>query len=521
MYTAYVGLKKLLFEKLVLVMKKILINYNPWETRVAIVRDSKLENLFLGQATDGELERSFFKGKVLKVLPGIQTAFVDIGQAKAGFLHISEIDHEFAMGPDVAVDDSLDEEVVKPRAFLEKPDISKILREGEDLLVQVSKEPVDEKGAKLKTCFTLPGRFVVLTPNIPRIGVSKKIENKEERARLKEVITKHLPEGMGAVIRTNAEGKTESELQKDLSFLISDWHEILNNYSRSQSPARLYEDVDISLQVVRDHLDTEIDEIITDSALNQNEIYSYLSKVAPEFKYKVKFFSEQADLFERYDIDRQVARSLERKVTLKSGGSIVIEMTEALTVIDVNTGKFTGKGNLEETILKTNMEAACEIVLQLKLRNIGGLIVIDFIDMNNSKNRLKLVSYFEQTLKDLDKFQSVVLQVSEFGIVQMTRKRSGKTLMRLLTDVCHCCHGLGRLSSIRAETYEILRKVTLKFQQMKDVRSYFFEVNPAVFNFLSRSEFNSILAIEQRFNCALTLVSKESIARHDFRLKEK
>lgn len=501
-------------------MKKILINYNPWETRVAIVRDGKLENLFLGQATDGELERSFFKGKVLKVLPGIQTAFVDIGQPKAGFLHISEIDHDLAMGPDVAIDEGVDEEVVK-KPFFEKPDISKILHEGEDLLVQVSKEPVDEKGAKLKTCFTLPGRFVVLTPNIPRIGVSKKIENKEERARLKEVITKHLPEGMGAVIRTNAEDKSEGELQKDLSFLISDWHEILNNYSRSQAPARLYEDVDISLQVVRDHLDTEIDEIITDSTLNQSEIYSYLSKVAPEFKYKVKYFSEQTDLFGRYDIDRQVARALERKVMLKSGGSIVIEMTEALTVIDVNTGKFTGKGNLEETILKTNMDAASEIVLQLKLRNIGGLIVIDFIDMNNSKNRLKLVSYFEQTLKELDKFQSVVLQVSEFGIVQMTRKRSGKTLMRLLTDVCHCCHGLGRLLSIRSESYEILRRVTLEFQQMKEIKTYFFEVNPAVFEFLSRSEFNSILAIEQRFNCALTLVSKDTIQRHDFRLKQK
>src|SRR3990167_9727663 len=200
-------------------MKKILVNHNPWEIRVAIVRDNVLENLFLGQTTDTELERSFFKGKVIKVLPGIQTAFVDIGQVKAGFLHISEIDHDLAMGPDIAIDESL-EEAVRPKLAFEKPDISKILHEGEDLLVQVSKEPVDEKGAKLKTCFTLPGRFVVLTPNIPRIGVSKKIENKEERVRLKEIIVKHLPAGMGAVIRTNAEGKLEGELQKDLSFLI-------------------------------------------------------------------------------------------------------------------------------------------------------------------------------------------------------------------------------------------------------------------------------------------------------------
>lgn len=509
-------------------MKKILINHNAWETRVAIVRDSKLENLFLGQTTDTELERAFFKGRVLKVLPGIQTAFVDIGQERAGFLHISEIDHDLALNRVVGLDQieelkDVDDEQPKPRVSSEKIDISKILHEGEELLVQVSKEPVDEKGAKLKTCFTLPGRFIVLTPNIPRIGVSKKIEDRTERVRLKELLVKHLPEGMGAVIRTNAEGKTEEEIYKDLSFLISDWNLILNSYGKSAAKTKLHEDVDISLQVVRDHLDAEIDEIITDSASNQDAIYRYLSKVAPEFKYKIKLYNDSGDLFERYEIDRQVFAALEKKVMLKSGGSIIIETTEALTVIDVNTGKFTGKGkgNLEDTILKTNLDAAREIVLQLKLRNIGGLIVIDFIDMSNMKNRLKLVSVFEQTLKELDKFQSVVLQVSEFGIVQMTRKRSGKTLMRLLTDVCHSCNGLGRLPAVRAESYEVLRKVKMFLASKKEAKHYLFEVNKAVFDFLVSSEFNSVLDIEQQFGCVLTLVSKDTIHRHDFRLKEK
>lgn len=508
-------------------MKKILINQSPWETRVAIIRDNKLENLFLGQATDIELERAFFKGRVLKVLPGIQTAFVDIGQERAGFLHISEIDHDLALSPIVEADsldelkDVDDEPAPKPKVSSERADISKILQEGQELLVQVSKEPVDEKGAKLKTCFTLPGRFIVLTPNIPRIGVSKKIEDRTERVRLKELLVKHLPEGMGAVIRTNAEGKTEEEIHKDLFFLIADWNSITSGYVKAAAKTKLHEDVDISLQVVRDHLDGEIDEIITDNARNQDEIYRYLSKVAPEFKYKIKLYSESGDLFERYDIDRQVAAALDKKVMLKSGGSIIIETTEALTVIDVNTGKFTGKGNLEETILKINTEAAREVVLQLKLRNIGGLIVIDFIDMSNQKNRLKLVSYFEQTLKDLDKFQSVVLQVSEFGIVQMTRKRSGKSLMRLLTDLCHCCSGLGRLPAVRAESYEVLRKVKLFLSQKKDSKSYLCEVNKAVFDFIASSEFNSILELEKQFGCVLTLVSNDKISRHDFRLKAK
>lgn len=507
-------------------MKKILINHSPWETRVAIVRDNVLENLFLGQTTDTELERAFFKGKVIKVLPGIQTAFVDIGQDRAGFLHVSEIDHDLAinriMGPDQAEELKDTDEESKPKVSSEQLDISKILHEGEDLLVQVSKEPVDEKGAKLKTCFTLPGRFIVLTPNIARIGVSKKIEDRTERVRLKEFVVKHLPAGMGAVIRTSAEGKTESEIQKDLNFLISDWNTILTSYANATSKTKIYQDVNITLQVIRDHLDTDIDEIITDSKQNHDEIYKYLSKVAPEFKYKVKTCTDTNDLFERYDIDKQIKEALEKKVVLKSGGSIIIETTEALTVIDVNTGKFTGKGNMEDTILKTNLEAAREVVLQLKLRNIGGLIVIDFIDMSNQKNRLKLVSFFEQTLKELDKFQSVVLQVSEFGIVQMTRKRSGKTLMRQLTDLCHCCAGLGRLPSVRAESYKILRSLKVQLQQKQlSKKQLIFEVNQAVFEFISSIEFNSILELEREFGCSITLVSNDQIERHSFKIREK
>lgn len=506
-------------------MKKILVNHNPWEIRVAIVRNNILENLFLGQTTDTELERAFFKGKVIKVLPGIQTAFVDIGQERAGFLHISEIDHDLAINRIMGTDQveelkDLDDEP-KSKVSSEKLDIAKILHEGEDLLVQVSKEPVDEKGAKLKTCFTLPGRFIVLTPNIPRIGVSKKIEDRNERVRLKEIIVKHLPAGMGAVIRTSAEGKDADEIQKDLNFLISDWNSIIKSYETISTKSKIYEDVNIALQVIRDHLDADIDEIVTDNKKHYDDIYQYLSKVAPEFKYKVKLHADASDLFEKYNIEQQIKEALEKKVVLKSGGSIIIETTEALTVIDVNTGKFTGKGNLEETILKTNLEAAKEIVLQLKLRNIGGLIVIDFIDMNNQKNRLKLVTFFEQTLKELDKFQSVVLQVSEFGIVQMTRKRSGKTLMRQLTDVCSCCSGLGRLPSVRAESYKILRTLRMQLQQKRVAKKQLFlELNQAVFEFISSIEFNSILELEQEFNCAITMISNDQIDRHSFKIKE-
>ncbi len=501
-------------------MKKILINENPWETRVAIIREGKLENVFYGQSTDKVIERSFFKGNVSKVLPGIQTAFVDIGQERAGFLHVSEIDRDLAANRIMGSDQVEIDEDVRPKVAPEKVDISKILTEGEDLLVQVSKEPVDEKGAKLTTCFTFPGRFVVLTPNIPRIGVSKKIEDRQERLRLKEVVSKHLPTGMGAVIRTSAEGKSEGDIYKDLSFLIADWNHILTQYTKANSKSKIYEDMDISLQVVRDHLDDEVEAIITDSKSNHDLLYKYINKVVPDHRFKVKLYKQKSVLFEHYNIDDQIELALEKKVQLKSGGSIVIDTAEALTVIDVNTGKFIGKRNLEETILKTNLEAAQEVVLQLKLRNIGGLIVIDFIDMSNQKNRQKLVSYFEQTLKKLDRFQSVVLQVSEFGIVQMTRKRSGKTLMRQLTDVCHCCNGLGRLTSVRAASYEILRQVKHAVAQQLSKNNIKLVVAGPLFDFISSIEFDSVLALEKEFNCHIVLESSAALHQTAFKITE-
>lgn len=502
-------------------MKKILINKNSWELRVAIIRDGTLESIFFGQSTNKVIERSFFKGNVAKILPGIQTAFVDIGQERAGFLHVSEIDRDLAINRIMGSDQvELDDEIVRPRVSPEKIDISKILKEGESMLVQVSKEPVDEKGAKLTTCFTFPGRFVVLTPNIPRVGVSKKIEDRAERVRLKEIVAKHLPQGMGAVIRTSAENKSEEEVYKDLSFLVSDWNKILALYDKAETKTKIHEDMDVSLQVIRDHLDADVEAIVTDDAANYDLIYKYVNKVAPEYKFKVKKYHGKQNLFDRYEIDQQIQMALEPKVQLRSGGSIVIDTTEALTVIDVNTGKFIGKGDMEETILKTNLEAAKEIVLQLKLRNIGGLIVIDFIDMSNQKNRQKLVIYFEKTLKELDKFQSVVLQVSEFGIVQMTRKRSGKTLMRQLMNTCHCCNGLGQLMSVRAECYEVLRNIKRGLSECKG-KHVLLLLHEAVFHFVTSVEFDSVLALETEFNCHITLAIDGTLKKNEFKLESK
>ena len=494
-------------------MKKILINKEAWQTRVAILRGDRLQDIYFRTHSRPELERSFFKGRVSKVLPGIQTAFVDIGQPKAGFLHISEIDRALAAEKMIefkTVDDS-QEQAIFDRTLKKAMDIGKIFKEGEDILVQVLKEPIYEKGAKLTTCFTLPGKFVVLMPNIPQIGISKKIDRREERTRLKEILFTNLPKGMGAIIRTTAENRSDKDIKKDLAFLVNTWKSIKKKFPRSTPSEQIYQDLPISLRAVRDHFDDDVDVVLVDDKQTQKTISKIVTNYTPEQTNKIRFYDESTPLFEKYNIEKQINQALQKKVFLKSGGSIIIEATEAMTVIDVNTGKYTGKGNLEETILKTNLEAAEEIVRQLRLRNIGGLIVIDFIDMAISSNRIKLSRYLEKMQKNLDKFQSVTLKISEFGLVQMTRKRSGKTLVQQLMNVCPTCNSAGYIRSVATISFDILTQFQSDVIRKKLKGELKLSVSPAVFDYLVNVEFESILNIEKILLCKIILEENKNL----------
>jgi ribonuclease G len=501
-------------------MKKILINDAPWQTRLAITWNEELQNLYFASHAEITLERAFFKGIVTKVLPGIQTAFVDIGQEKAGFLHISEIDREMAIKK-ISKTAQLDEQEAPKPVPRKKPDISKILKEGDPILVQVSKEPVYEKGAKLTTCFTLPGRFIVLMPNIPRIGISKKIEDREERVRLKDAIKDKLPEGMGAIIRTTAESRDTKELIKEVNFLVRTWKTIQTKFASSKPKAKLYEDLALPLQIVRDHLDDDVEAVITDNKKNQTNIYKFVKIIAPEYSHKIKLYEGTINIFEFYGIEKQIEQALAKKVGLKSGGSLIIETTEAMTVIDVNTGRFTGKTNLEDTILKTNLEAAEEVARQLRLRNIGGLIVIDFIDMAAPANRQKLFKFFEKILREHDKFQSVVLKVSEFGLVQMTRKRSGKTLLQQLTHNCSICHGLGFVKSTQTEAYAILRRIVQELIGLKRRATVTLSVHPTIFEYITNNEYDAVLYLEKECHVKITLLSDKKLAINEYKFDKK
>ncbi len=502
-------------------MKKIIINDNPWEIRIAIINNGKLQNIYFSAPTHEVLERAYFKGLVTKVLPGIQTAFIEFGQEKAGFLHISEIDRELALQK---LSDQLEDDEDEPKVekkVTQKRDISKILKENEPILVQVSKEPIYEKGAKLTTCFTLPGRFIVLMPNIPRIGVSKKIEDRDERMRLKNIIRTHLPEGMGAIIRTTSDGRPETDLIKDLTFLVQEWHSIEKKFATAKVSDKIHQDLPLVLQIVRDHLDSDVEAIITDSKQSQNELYKFAKQVAPEFAHVIQAYEDTVNIFSAYGIEKQIEQALKKKVSLKSGGSIIVESTEAMTVVDVNTGRFIGKTNLEDTILKTNLEAAEEVVQQLKLRNIGGLIVIDFIDMAIAAHRQKVFSFFEKILKERDKFQSVVLKISEFGLVQMTRKRSGKTLVQQLTTDCPGCHGSGFIKSYQTDSYAILRAVRDELKTVPSDKKIEIHVNPHVFNYITSIEYDAILKLENMFKIKITLLSNKDCAPDKYKIEKK
>lgn len=503
-------------------MKKILISANPWQTKIAVTRDDELQNVYFSSHTIQTLERSFFKGTIIKVLPGIQTAFVDIGQEKAGFLHISEIDREMAIDKMTSSVELEDEDAAQesrpPRIQRTAIDIGKILKEGESILVQVSKEPVYEKGAKLTTCFTLPGRFIVLMPNIPRIAISKKIEEREERQRLKEILANNLPEGMGAIIRTTSESRQEKEIVQDLHYLVSTWRFIEKKYNEAVPQEKIYEDLPLTLQIVRDHLDEDVEEVISDNKENQQEIYKFVKKMAPEFSYKIHFFANNQDIFEKYGINEQLHQALSEKVHLRSGGSIIVETTQAMTVIDVNTGRYIGKSDLEETILKTNLEAAEEVARQLRLRNIGGLIVIDFIDMSSPANRQRVFKTFEKMLKERDKFQSVVLKISEFGLVQMTRKRSGKTLIQELTESCPTCQGLGYIKTIQTICFTILPHIKQALYSNKGQAMLTIALHPRVFDYITNQEYNSIFYFEKNFGCKLMLESDDEMPLDEFKI---
>lgn len=491
---------------------EILINSRRYEVRIAIVENGSLCEFHLQRPTEKGLIGNIYKGRVVRVLPGMQAAFINIGLERTGFLYVDDVSlsqNELDLRMLGTEQDHGEKNYspILPENDLRRTqgmNIEDLLTEGQDILVQVSKDPIGSKGARLTCHVTLPGRNLVFIPLTDHIGISRKIEDEDVRRRLREQIEKLRPEGTGFIVRTVAEYASEEELEADMEFLLLLWDEIQDIASVSMVPSLVYEDLDITFRSVRDLFTHDVDNLVIDDAETYLKLCDFIKSFAPQLKDKISLYEDDTPLFEARSIDTEITRATEKKVWLRSGGYIIIESTEALSVIDVNTGRFVGKNNLNETIFKTNMEAAKEIAYQLRLRNIGGIIIIDFIDMESEEHREELFTYFKEEVKK-DKSRINILKLSEFGLVQMTRKRSSENLTQLMCEPCHYCAGEGILKSRRTICYDIFRKIVRNADRTGGF-SITLRVHPRIADMLNKEEKNTLTRLEKDTHKKLVVV---------------
>ncbi len=448
----------------------ILINCGFGETRVALLEDGAPAEIFIERHSEVGLVGNIYKGRVTRVLPGMEAAFLDIGLSRAAFLYVDDVWTPPEVEPPTELDfgapapaESTRDLAAKPRQTgnrrEDRPSITKLLREGQDLLVQVSKDPIGTKGARVTAHLTLAGRFAVLMPNHQHVGISKRITDEGERTRLRALVESLRQPSEGFIVRTEGQGIGESELVSDIEFLRALWQDIEGGAASRPAPSLVQAELDIVLRAARDLFTRDVRRFVVDDAPQAERIRALMRKYAPEMAERVEVHEDAIGLFDHFGVETELERALLREVPLRSGGSIVIDQAEALTAIDINTGSFVGKQNLESTILRTNLEAAKVIVSQIRLRNIGGIIIVDFIDMESEENRALVYKAFCEEL-ERDRAKSHPLPISPLGVLEMTRKRVRDSLGAMLTEPCPYCGGLGRLRSRLTVCHEIFRELT-------------------------------------------------------------
>ncbi|MGD9006747.1 MAG: Rne/Rng family ribonuclease [Desulfobacteraceae bacterium] len=511
--------------------KKIICNDTAHETRVALVEDGNITELFIERAGASDSTGNIYKGRVQRVLPGMQAAFVDIGLSQAAFLYVNdiladnhkEIDSMFETG-DAGPDDP---EAAAPNKSVSAAGHSKseinivdLITEGQEMLVQVAKSPIGTKGARITSHISLPGRFLVLMPTSSHIGISRRIEDESERNRLKSMVVELRRENqnLGYIVRTAAEGAAEDKVAQEMAFLKKLWAGVQRKYQSAPTPSLIHQELDIRLRAVRDLLLHEAETLIIDSRSGYQDILSFLDTFMPNLKSSVQLYDDNEPVFDAFNLEGDISRALKKKVWLKSGGYIVIEHTEALVAIDVNTGRYVGKHNLEETILKTNLEAVKEIAYQIRLRDIGGIIIIDFIDMEKTSNQEKVFSALCKAFSK-DRSKTHILQMSDMGLIQMTRKRIRKPLSRLMCEPCFYCEGEGHLLSGQTLCYNINRDI---LRQAKDMggNGLTLRVNPHIAELLHGEENHLISTLEHRLDKQITIYPDRRFHIEEYELLE-
>ncbi len=461
---------------------ELLINVTPSETRVALVESGILQEVHVERRAKRGLVGNIYNGKVSRVLPGMQAAFVDIGLDKAAFLHASDIVPHTECVADVE------------QEHFQAGNIAELVRQGQHLMVQVVKDPLGTKGARLTTDITLPSRYLVFMPGQSHVGVSQRVDSEEEKIRLKELTQPYVDELGGFIVRTAAEGVGDKELEQDAMFLKLLWQKITKRRQEAKSASILYEDLPLAFRILRDYVGTGIDRIRVDSRQTFAALKEFLAEFVPALEESLEYHPGERPIFDLYDVENEAQRAMERRVSLKSGGYVIIDQTEAMTTVDVNTGAFVGHRNLEETIFNTNLEATQAIARQLRLRNLGGIIIIDFIDMNNADHQRRVLQSLEQALAR-DKAKTAVNGFSSLGLVEMTRKRTRESLEHILCCECPTCKGRGSVKSVETVCFEILREI-LRVNRAYEADKFAVYASPAVGEALQGEESHSLAELE-------------------------
>jgi len=445
--------------------KTLLIERDPHQTRVAVLENDRLAEVSLERHRHRGRVGNLYQGRVTRVLPGMQAAFVDLGLERDAFLYVSDavVDDELGLDARGEQDgaEPIDEEEdagtrVEPAES--RPSIGDVLKTGQEIVVQVRKDALHGKGARVSAHVTLPSRYLVLLPASPHLGISRRIQDEDERGRLRELLAALQPPGAGLIARTEAEGASREDLEADVALLTNLWGGIERRAAVARAPSLLHGDLGLALRAVRDVFGGDFDALLVDGEELYEEVVEFLAPSQPELVHRVQLDARDVGLFERFGVDKEIEAALESKVWLRSGGYLVINPTEALVAIDVNTGKFVGRDNLEETIFRTNLEAVREIVRQIRIRDLGGIIVIDLIDMETEEHRKEVFALLESEL-ERDRSRTRVLNISEFGLVELTRKRSRSDLLTQLAQSCPYCHGSGRVKSTSTVCLDLRREV--------------------------------------------------------------
>ncbi len=472
--------------------EEILINVTPQETRVAIVENGSLQEVSIERRRNRGIVGNIYKGKVNRVLPGMEAAFVDIGLERSGFLHVSDFE---------LVTSDEEEKDQTP-----VPPINELLHEGQSLLVQVVKDPIGTKGARLTTSISVPSRYLVYMPNSSLIGISVKIEDEDERERLRSLLSDCMTENRtgGCIVRTAAEGVEDEELNRDIKFLCTLWDSLQEQAKHATPGSVLHEDLPLAIRTLRDMVSNETDVVKIDSRESYQKMVNFAQKYIPDLPTVIEHYPGDRPLFDLYNVDDEIERALGRKVELKSGGYLIIDQTEAMTTIDINTGAFVGHHNLEETIFKTNMEAAQAIARQLRLRNLGGIIIIDFIDMVTDDHKRQVLKSLEKYL-DRDHAKTQVCEVSPLGLVEMTRKRTRESLEHVLCEPCSTCGGRGTHKTVETVCYEIFRELLREARVYDEAQQLLVMANQNVIDMLLDEEATSLAELETFINIPVKL----------------